>query len=187
MALLGDIKIMMLKGEKGDKGDGSYDDTEIRGMIAQETADREEEIAEMERNFLNYLYPVGSIYMTVGTTSPAVLFGGTWVQIEDVFLMASSTSHPNGTTGGEWTATPEGEILEHILTENEIPSHFHNIKTTGIQSGSGDWGTGIATTGGNDYSTTSYGGAQGHSHIFRGSGHDIIPPYLAVNVWKRTA
>ena len=69
-------------------------------MIAQETADREEEIAEMERNFLNYLYPVGSIYMTVGTTSPAVLFGGTWEQIENCFLYSGDDVFSVGDTGG---------------------------------------------------------------------------------------
>ena len=29
------------------------------------------------------LYPVGSIYMSVNSTSPAKLFGGTWEQIKD--------------------------------------------------------------------------------------------------------
>ena len=191
MALLGDIKIMMLKGEKGDKGDGSYDDTEIRGMIAQETADREEEIAEMERNFLNYLYPVGSIYMTVGTTSPAVLFGGTWEKIENCFLYSGDDVFSVGDTGGsaETEITYKGIVEKHYLSENEIPSHFHNIKTTGIQSGSGDWGTGIAITGGNNYSTTSFGGAQGHSHQFSGNTEVFtnMPPFLTVNMWKRTA
>ena len=188
MALLGDIKIMMLKGEKGDKGDGSYDDTEIRGMIAQETADREEEIAEMERNFLNYLYPVGSIYMTVGTTSPAVLFGGTWEQINDMFLLASGELYENGSTGGAVTHRPTGTVGSHVLTWAEIPPHFHDIKTTGIQSGnSGEWGTGISATSDLPYSTTSYGGGQGHSHTFTADSLETMPPYLAVNVWKRTA
>jgi hypothetical protein len=193
MALLGDIKIMMLKGEKGDKGDGSYDDTEIRGMIAQETAYREEEIAEMERNFLNYLYPVGSIYMTVGTTSPAVLFGGTWEHIENCFLYSGDDIFSVGDTGGsaETEITYKGTVEKHYLTANEIPAHTHEIGTTGIQRGnSGEWGTGITAVGsGIAYSPSSVGGSQGHSHQFSGDTETFtnMPPFLTVNMWKRTA
>lgn len=191
MALLGDIKIMMLKGEKGDKGDGVYDDTEIKAMIAQETQDREEEIAEMERNFLNYLYPVGSIYMTVGTVSPAVLFGGTWEQIEGKFLLASSTSHASGTTGGSETYnyTPAGSIGNTTLTIEQIPSHTHTVASAKA-------GTTANVSSGSQFSieettatTSSVGGGQSHTHTWTGTQTTFnnMPPYLSVNVWKRTA
>lgn len=32
----------------------------------------------LDRLVLNKIYPVGSIYMSVNSTSPATLFGGTW-------------------------------------------------------------------------------------------------------------
>lgn len=201
MAMLGDIKIMMLKGEKGDKGDGSYDDSELRELIAQETADREEEIAEMERNFLNYLYPVGSIYMSVGTTSPAVLFGGTWEQIEGKFLLASSSSHALNSTGGSETHTPSGTVENHTLTLSETPYHKHNLLNSAfkrinytnsggeidsfllfdstVQSGE-ETGNAIDGSGG-------YSEGDPHNHGFTGTSQDTMPPYLTVNVWKRTA
>lgn len=197
MAMLGDIKIMMLKGEKGDKGDGSYDDTEIKAMIAQETADRESEIAEMERNFLNYLYPVGSIYMSVNSTSPAVLFGGTWSKIENRFLLASGDGHAPNSTGGSETHTPQGTVGNHALTLAETPSHYHKIymKEEGmtIPTGTGDLyhvmvsdstgdQTGPAWGGG-----TSYAEGNPHNHGFTGTSGNYMPPYLAVNIWKRTA
>ena len=44
-------------------------------------------------------YPVGSIFQTVSTASPAALFGGTWEQIaSDRVLMGASRSHAAGTT-----------------------------------------------------------------------------------------
>ena len=44
-------------------------------------------------------YPVGSIFQTVSSTSPAALFGGTWEQIaSDRVLMGASRSHAAGTT-----------------------------------------------------------------------------------------
>ena len=61
---------------------------------------------------LDKIYPVGSIYMSVNSTSPATLFGGTWEQIKDKFLLASGNTYGAGTTGGE---------AKHTLTVNEMP------------------------------------------------------------------
>ena len=44
-------------------------------------------------------YPVGSIFQTVRSTSPAVLFGGTWQEIaQNRVLMGASYAHAAGTT-----------------------------------------------------------------------------------------
>lgn len=44
-------------------------------------------------------YPVGSIFQTVGNTSPAALFGGTWQEIaQNRVLMGASYAHAAGTT-----------------------------------------------------------------------------------------
>ena len=61
-------------------------------------------------------WPVGSIYMSMIATSPATLFGGTWVQMENRFLLGAGSGYVAGVTGGE---------AEHTLTGNEMPSHYH--------------------------------------------------------------
>jgi len=33
----------------------------------------------ISNNLLNLVYPVGSIFLSVNSTSPATLFGGTWL------------------------------------------------------------------------------------------------------------
>lgn len=44
-------------------------------------------------------YPVGSIFQTVSTTSPAALFGGSWEEIaSERVLMGASRTHAAGTT-----------------------------------------------------------------------------------------
>ena len=63
------------------------------------------------------IYPVGSIYMSVNSTSPASLFGGTWTQLKDRFLVGAGNSYSVNSTGGEAT---------HKLTANEMPSHTHS-------------------------------------------------------------
>ncbi len=92
---------------------------------------------ELNLDILNSVYPVGSIYMSVSNTSPSTLFGGTWEQIVDKFLLcASSTSaaeptYTGGATGGSTTAsyTPEGTVDGHTLTTDEIPSHNHGLNS----------------------------------------------------------
>ena len=67
-------------------------------------------------DLINTIYPIGSIYMSVNSTSPQILFGGSWEQIKDTFLLATGDTYANGSTGGEAT---------HTLTVNEMPSHTH--------------------------------------------------------------
>ena len=198
---LKDIKIMLIKGQKGDKGADGYDDTELRQMIADEAAAREAEIAQMETNYLDYMYPVGSIYMSVGNTSPAVLFGGTWAKIEGKFLLASSSTYTNGATGGSATHTPSGTVGGHALTDKEIAPHDHgyyrvnytypNESTYHLNN---DAQHAYFDFNAHDHTGNMYAGdgtviteAQAHTHPFTGTSQDTMPPYLAVNVWKRTA
>ena len=68
------------------------------------------------REFINTIYPVGSIYISANEVSPTTLFGGTWVRIQDRFLLGAGDTYANESTGGEAT---------HTLTTNEMPSHTH--------------------------------------------------------------
>lgn len=67
---------------------------------------------------LNLVYPVGAIYLSTNSTSPASLFGGVWDQIKDTFLLTAGTSHSAGSTGGAESVT---------LTTANLPSHSHQI------------------------------------------------------------
>ena len=64
------------------------------------------------------IYPVGSIYISTASTNPGTLFGGTWTQIQDTFLLSAGLTYTAGDTGGSSTNTLE--------TEN-LPSHSHSI------------------------------------------------------------
>ena len=130
--------------------------------------------AVLKTQLLNLVYPVGSIYMSVNNTSPATLFGGTWEAISGRFLLASGSGYANGSTGGE---------ASHKLTVAEMPSHSHVYSApTGLFMGL----NGTNTQQPIDNIRT---GEQGANSDAAGSGqaHNNMPPYLVVNVWKRTA
>ena len=71
---------------------------------------------------LNFVYPVGSLYWSSNNTDPGTLFGGTWQQIKDMFVLAAGDSYSVNSTGGEKT---------HTLTIDEIPSHDHSFTPSG--------------------------------------------------------
>ena len=67
-------------------------------------------------------YPVGAYYMSSDSTSPAVLFGGTWTQIQNRFIYAAGSGYSVNSTGGSATKT--------LVTDN-LPSHSHSCGAAG--------------------------------------------------------
>ena len=79
------------------------------------------------------IYPVGSIYMSTNSTSPATLFGfGTWTRIEGKFLLGA-TDNATG-SGASYTAGATGGAASVTLTaaQSGVPAHSHDntIKAT---------------------------------------------------------
>lgn len=122
------------------------------------------------------IYPVGSIYMSVNSTNPSTLFGGTWEQIKDKFLLSCGDTYSNGSTGGE---------AEHTLTIDEMPSHNHTSNGTWILHDAGTWASRASTNQGT-YDTPFASSAMTWSSNGGDKPHNNMPPYLAVYVWKRT-
>ena len=132
-------------------------------------------------------YPVGSIYISANETNPGTLFGGTWEQIKDRFLLACGDAYINGKTGGR--ANHKHSTGNHTLTVEEMPSHAHslmNYNSAGDESGYNFVpNIGGGSKGYYNMGTAKNGGNKPHSHGDTGSANHL-PPYLAVYVWKRT-
>lgn len=157
------------------------------------------------------IYPVGCIYMSVNNANPELLFGGTWQQIEDTFLLASGSTYAAGDTGGSADAV----VVKHNHTQNP---HNHTQNAHSHTPGSGrsfmtaptgsSWnevagsnisGSGyhyVATQDKSNYnvyvqgsgSTTATNQAQTATNKeagVDGTGKNM-PPYLAVYMWQRT-
>lgn len=142
---------------------------------------------------LENVYPVGAIYISTESTSPATLFGfGTWTRIRDQFLLAAGNTYSSGTTGGASTVT---------LNINQMPAHTHphthEMYIYNAGTGHGTWspsvGRYLVTAGSiaaqDDFKTQWARLAMGSGDGSAGGGaaHNNMPPYVAVYMWKRTA
>lgn len=155
--------------------------------------------------------PVGYIYMSVVSTSPQTLFGGTWSRIAQGRVLVGQDI-----TQTEFdTAEETGGEKEHTITTGEMPSHTHSTDhnhaaatstsngnhshtltrkagsgtSTGVVRGNGTAeadGT-TASTGDHTHNVNlpSYTGSSGSA----GSGTPMnnLQPYLVVYMWKRVA
>ncbi len=104
---------------------------------------------------LQAVYPVGSIYCSYESTSPATLFGfGSWTKIEGRFLLGANATYGLGSTGGAATVT---------LTVNQIPSHNHSVSTA--SAGSHTHTASTASAGAHTHTVSGTAASAGnHSH-----------------------
>ena len=123
-------------------------------------------------NLMDIVYPVGSVFISNNTVSPADLIGRTWTKLDDDTFVCCGT--PN-TTGGANSI---------ILTINEMPSHNHQL------AGFGEWLSGSSK---NYFKVALHGernwnppmdsmGSVGGDQPF-----DNRPKYRAFNIYFRTA
>lgn len=162
-------------------------------------------------------YPVGSIYMSTNSTSPATLFGGTWTALDQGrVLIGAGPSHPAGETGGS-------EALQahtHTASSTAVGDHAHTASGSTSNAGSHThtmyfacggnhrgcinaadgsnrdcyaFDTPMAAAGDHAHSfgvTTSGSGAHNHSITVNsaGSGNSgNMQPYLSVFMWSRVS
>lgn len=134
------------------------------------------------------VHPVGSIFLSTDGTEPAELYGGTWEQIKDVFLLGASNTYPVKSTGGEAT---------HKLTESELPNITGEVE---FQSDGNSQGVLNGANGAFKLNQMSLGAfypnnrrnEDGTARRFKMSfgsdlPHNNMPPYYSVYIWRRVA
>lgn len=173
-----------------------------------ETAPRAYWLPE-EQYFNDKAHPVGSIYSSMDSTDPSEVLGiGSWVKIEDKFLVSVGTDtdwNAAGKTGGAKThnhtsenagSHDHGGTEGHSLTTLEMPEHSHEQK--GSEDGGSTFGyvmdnnntslpvdTNIFTNtaGSGDPHTHGIGADGSHNHPINSSSN--VPPFFAVHIWRR--
>ena len=123
-------------------------------------------------------YPVGSIFQTVSTASPAALFGGTWEQIaSDRVLMGASYAHAAGTTVEAGLPNITGSFVA------DVKKGEHKV------SGAFTAGNEIASTG--EYNNFSdvykFSLDASKSNAIYGRSNTVQPAAYYVHIWRRVA
>lgn len=144
-------------------------------LLKTETATNSEKLNGYTYNtlksmMLDFAHPVGSYYWSSESTNPSNLFGGTWEQIKDRFVLAAGSTYSVGSTGGAATVK---------LTVDQIPPHTHTVYSRSIYSDGGNLiGFCNEANSTNSYATGSKGGGEAHNNM---------PPYIVAYCWRRTA
>ena len=123
-------------------------------------------------------YPVGSIFQTVSTTSPAELFGGTWQEIAfNRVLMGASYAHAAGTTVEAGLPNIAGSFVA------DVKKGEHKV------SGAFTAGNVIASTG--EYNSFSdvykFSLDASKSNAIYGRSATVQPAAYYVHIWRRVA
>ena len=120
------------------------------------------------------IYPVGAVYISYVSTSPASLFGGTWTQITGRFLrMANDVS-----TGGADNVT---------LTAAQMPSHTHGVQGYFNRVAYNSYSNSEFEV---SYNRIASDGASGNTPVLSagsGNSHSNMPAYQDLYAWRRTA
>jgi len=160
---------------------------------------------------LDKTHPVGSLYWSSNSTNPGTLFGGTWVQIKDKFILAAGDKYGNGTTGGSADAvvvshthsipalsgTATGGNHHHTMQSNKNNRYTFTSYATGTAAGSQatvptmsretlwNWGNETGDSGNLSMSVSTNASTTGSQGV-SGTGKNM-PPYETYYCWKRTA
>jgi len=128
---------------------------------------------------LKAAYPVGAVYISVSSTSPATLFGfGTWA----AFGAGKCLVGLDSADADFDTAEETGGAKTHTLQTSEIPSHTHALQYAGYYHAEhGTFGADTHWMFNGDYIGDATGATGG------GGAHNNVQPYIVVYMWKRTA
>lgn len=123
-------------------------------------------------------YPVGSIFQTVSSTSPAALFGGTWQEIaQNRVLMGAPYSYAAGGTVEAGLPNITGSFTADVRMNNHAVSGAFTA---------GDW---LASTGASSSDSRVYKFSldASRSSAIYGRSNTVQPAAYYVRIWRRVA
>lgn len=153
----------------GDELAVRYTKKEIQKLIEDSLAAyREKEYAKIK------------FWVSNDPTSPAELFGGTWEQIKDRFIMAAGDTYAAGSVGGKASVALEARNIPRLWGQSlayDVSGHNFHV---------GQWGW-VASA----RQISSQNGFDAYDGLYVTVGYDnnsavdVMPPYVAKYVWQR--
>ena len=141
-----------------------------------------------QSQLLQRVYPVGSLYISESTVSPATLFGfGRWEKIEDKFLIGAGKNMPIKSSGGSATHAHGNKNGRNGNLAAAIGAVNGNTNAIGYKATND---TDLNALGNPTFVVSGAGqGFTGWNHFTQVVGQtaedSTLPPYYAVNIWRR--
>lgn len=150
-------------------------------------------IIDRQNDFLNKVYPVGSIYISVSDTSPSILFGGTWERIaQGRTLFGAGTLNDITYTAGETKNAGLPNLSGNVvraLSDFNLNNPDYAVYTTNpfYYNESESYGTTWNATQGTYDALRNIKFDASRSNSIYGNSDTVQPNALVVYMWKRTA
>ena len=167
---------------------------EIKGQLGTDLAGNLQNqinaIKSEQSQLLQRVYPIGSLYISESTVSPATLFGfGRWEKVEDRFLIGAGRNTPIKSSGGSKTHSHGNKNGRNGNLAAAIGATNNNASTIGFKAAND---TDLGAVGNATYVIAGTGtGFTWWNHFTQVVGQTAedgtLPPYYAVNIWKRVS
>lgn len=140
-------------------------------------------------------HPVGSLYISENSTSPAELYGGTWERIEDCTIWGASSIHPVGTKLEAGLPNITGKIyLRGVKDQSGTRFGIVWDKTDGaltsVAQTTEDHSSNSIISSNDNYNENVSGmikiDASGSNPIY-GASTTVQPPAYCMYLWRRVA
>lgn len=121
---------------------------------------------------IDMIYPIGSIYMTISTVSPAILFGGTWERIKGRCIVGVDENDT------------DFDVVSKTGGSKYLQNHTHTLGggSSNYYGGSGGAGRWLPQYDENQYKWK----IDGVSDVQTGNSGNLQPYYTAY-IWHRIA
>lgn len=161
-------------------------------LTPQQVDDALRKIAEgntvSPQDLLTMIYPVGSIYISANNVSPQTFLGGTWAQLQGQFLLAASGTYPAGSTGGAAQVTLQAAnmptMVGYLNSGFTVDWGNPNMPVL-FKAGDAPVLADTGTVQGNQVG--AYQNDRSVNIPGTNTPLSVMPPYLAVYMWKRIA
>lgn len=170
-------EINRIVGETNESIKGKVSLKNIVSNIVKDELEKEKiPTVQAVRDYILTTHPVTSVIVTMREINPSTFIGGTWKNIGKGRTLVGVDESDDD------FKIPRKEAGEkkHILTESEMPSHSHKIRTR-QGTGAGNW-----ATVGSDWTDNTYFGGIVES-TGGGQSHNNLQPYLTCYFWERIA
>jgi hypothetical protein len=143
------------------------------------------------------VYPVGSYYVSETATSPATLFGGTWLRVKGRVVVGLDELDTSFDVAGETGGHKSMQAHNHTGAVTGVGDHVHGVINSGtggqavvgsssrrFTNGTGDFAPNASVFG----ASIQGGGGHNHGVYTDGSGDSgNLQPFVVAYMWKRTA